>query len=300
MQQQRSFAMTGYDYVLYAGLLWGWSTSWYAFKFQLVVPPEVSVFWRFLFTAPLMFALARWQGARLVWPWRVHLRIALIGLLLFSTNFVMFYYAGERLPSGFLAVIFSLASIVSLALGVAFFGVAFNWRLALGGLLGVTGVALLFWPQITSLETGPAALAGLAFGACGTLCFSLGNQIAGLIQGRGVPMLAVASWGMVYGAIATGLYSAIRGYSFLVPATLSFWGSLAFLVLSATMLAFYTFLSLVARIGAARASYASVIFPVFALMISAVLEGYHWTMLTVLGMAFALAGNMLVLRRDAG
>ena len=293
------FVMTGRDYLLYAGIIWGWSTSWYAIKHQLGdVSPEVSVFWRFLLTFPLMFALAihRKDGWR--FPRVLHPMLALTGVLMFSTNFILFYYAGHYLPSGLMAVVFSLASILNLLLGVVLFGEPFRPKLALGALLGVAGVAALFHPQIAALETAPAARTGLLLGMFATLCFSLGNQVTVRLQKHGARVVPAAAWGMVYGALTAGFYGLVRGQSFAVPLTPGYLGSLAFLILSASILAFYTYLSLISRIGAARASYATVIFPFFALLISTVLEGYRWTPWALLGIGLAIAGNMLVLKRD--
>ena len=51
--------MTPRDYLLYAVVVFGWSTSWYPLKLQLgVVAPEVSLFWRYFFSAILMFVVA--------------------------------------------------------------------------------------------------------------------------------------------------------------------------------------------------------------------------------------------------
>ena len=291
--------MTRYDYLLYAGLIWGWSTSWYAIRHQLgVASPEVSVFWRFVLTAPLMFALAWQNGERLAFSARTHFGLALTGVLMFSSNFILIYYAGERLPSGMLAVVFSLASIFNFLLGMLLFGEPFRWRLAIGGVLGVCGVGALFAPQIADVGAGPAAQLGLLFGLVATLSFSMGNQVSSRLQRAGATVLASAAWGMVYGIVWAGGLALWRGHSFSVPLTPIYLGSMAFLVISATILAFYTFLSLVGRIGPARASYASVVFPVFALLISTVLEGYRWTVLGGIGLVLALFGNYLVLRRE--
>ncbi|MNU01334.1 hypothetical protein D3C72_2447020 [compost metagenome] len=65
------------------------------------------------------------------------------------------------------------------------------------------------------------------------------------------------------------------------------------------MLAFASYLTLLRRLGAARAGYATVLFPIIALAVSTVLEGYVWTPLAVIGVALALLGNILVLRRPA-
>lgn len=53
---------------------------------------------------------------------------------------------------------------------------------------------------------------------------------------------------------------------------------------------------LVRRIGANRAGYGTVVFPLVALAISTVFEGYHWTLVSAGGIALVLAGVLLVLR----
>jgi hypothetical protein len=55
-------------------------------------------------------------------------------------------------------------------------------------------------------------------------------------------------------------------------------------------------LTLLGRIGPARAGYATVMFPVFALLISTVLEGYQWTVYAVAGLVLVTMGNILVIR----
>ncbi len=66
-----------------------------------------------------------------------------------------------------------------------------------------------------------------------------------------------------------------------------FVASLLYLVVFSTVIAFAAYLTLLGRIGAARAGYATVMFPVLALLISTAFEGYQWTL-------FALAGVVLV------
>jgi len=293
------FQMTGYDYLLYAGLLWGWSTSWYAIRLQLgEVAPEVSVFWRFLLTAPLMALLSRGRGESLAIPLNQHGWLALTGILMFSTNFILFYTAGLYLTSGLLAVIFSLASILNLTFGALFAGERFHSRMVIGALVGVCGVALMFHPELIRLEADARTAIGAGLAVAGTLCFTSGNQVSALLQRRGHRVLPTASWGMAYGAFWSAGLSLVGGRAFVLPLTPTYLGSLAFLILSATILAFFTYLTLIGRIGAARASYATVIFPVIALLISTLLEGYRWSLPAVAGLVLALAGNLLVLKRE--
>src|SRR5918997_4867591 len=105
------------DLGLYAGTVLVWGTTWIALKYQLgTVDPQVSIVWRFLIAAPLMFLVCRIAGAQIVFPLRTHLRFAALGLFLYSTNFILFYNAGHYVASGLLSVIFSLSSITNILL----------------------------------------------------------------------------------------------------------------------------------------------------------------------------------------
>ena len=58
-------------------------------------------------------------------------------------------------------------------------------------------------------------------------------------------------------------------------------------------MAFGFYLTLLARIGADRAAYAAVVFPIVALIISTFLEGFVWTVPALVGVALIVGGNIL-------
>ena len=285
------------DLGLYAVTVFVWGTSWIALKAQLgEVSPEVSTLWRFLLAAPLMWLWAAARGETLAYPAADHRRFAAAGALMFSSNFVLFLYGGQYLPSGLLAVVFSLVSILNLLLGAAFLGQPIMPRVALGGVLGAAGIALLYSPQIAGgVQRG--ALLGLAFCLAGTLSFCAGNLVSTAIQRRGVPLLAATAWGMTYGVAALAAIVLVRGQPLIVEWTPRYLGATLYLALFASVVAFASYLTLLRRIGAARAGYATVLFPIVALAVSTLVEGYRWTLAAILGAALALAGNVLVLRR---
>ena len=285
------------DLGLYAVTVFVWGTSWIALKGQLgEVSPEVSTLWRFLLAAPLMWLWAFARGDTLAYPAADHRRFAAAGALMFSSNFVLFLYGGQYLPSGLLAVVFSLVSILNLLLGAAFLGQPIVPRVAVGGVIGAAGIALLYSPQIAGgFERG--ALLGLAFCLAGTLSFCAGNLVSTAIQRRGVPLLAATAWGMTYGVVALAAIVLVRGQPLIVEWTPRYLGATLYLALFASVVAFASYLTLLRRIGAARAGYATVLFPIVALAVSTLVEGYRWTLAAILGAALALAGNVLVLRR---
>lgn len=288
------------DLGLLAAIVFAWSTSWIALKSQVgVIAPEVSVFWRFLLAAPLTFIYAFFSGSRLAFPLKAHLGFAAMGILIFSTNFILFYYGAAHLPSGLLSIVFSLASLVNLILAFALFGDRISPRVALGGLAGFVGVALMFQPEIAKAGAAATGTVLLGLGLCviGTLCFCSGNMISSRLQRSGIPVIGATAWGMIYGTLWAGFLGLVTGDRFAIEWTPLYLGSLAWLVVVSTVLAFLTYLTLLGRIGAARAGYATVLFPVFALMISAVLEGYVFTPLALIGLGLVAFGNLLVLRR---
>lgn len=291
-------AIAGTDLALYALLVFCWGTSWIGLKYQVgVVAPEVSIAWRFGLAAPIMFAWAWLAGMPLRFGAWEHARFALAGILMFSTNFIFAYHGALTLTSGLVSVVFSLTSVVNIVLGALFLGQRIELRVAIGAVLGATGIAMMFAPDLMAAGGRHGVLAGLAFSFGATLTFCLGNMLSVLSQRRAIPVIPATAWGMAYGTLWTTLLAVVTGATFTIEWTARYLGSLAFLVFSATVLAFFAYLTLLGRIGAARAGYATVMFPVVALAISSYAEDYHWSGLALAGLALVLAGNGLVLSK---
>ena len=288
------------DFGLYAGTVLVWGTTWIALKFQLgTVDPQVSLVWRFLLAAPIMFIICRMAGARIRFPLRDHLIFAALGLFLYSTNFNLFYNAGQFVVSGMLAVIFSLASITNILLGALFLGEPLRLRVWLGALLGLAGVTLMFWPEMSGGDLGSGPLVGLALGFLGCLSFSTGNMISARLRREGVPVLSMNAWGVSYGVLVNAAFALVAGSAFIVEPSTPYILSLLWLAIPGSVLAFWMYIALLGRIGADRAGYTTVLSPVLALLISTVVEDYQWSALAVAGLVMVAAGNVLVLRRDA-
>ncbi|WP_245258632.1 DMT family transporter [Methylopila sp. M107] len=284
------------DAALYATLVLVWGTSWIAIRHQLgEVSPVVSLLWRFALSAAICFAIAAWRGETLVHPARRHLWFALAGVTMFSTNFLLFYLAGRHVPTGLLAVVFALASPINLGLAALFFKKPVEGRVLLGAAIGVTGVALLYAPEILGTGFDLAALGGLGLAVLGTFSFCLGNMASSVIQRDDVPDIAATAWGMGYGALWLLTLSLTSGAAFAFDWRAPYVLSLVWLALGSSVAAFIAYLALIKRIGPARAGFATVLFPVVALGISSVFEDYHWGPLAMLGVALVAVGNVVVL-----
>jgi drug/metabolite transporter (DMT)-like permease len=60
-----------------------------------------------------------------------------------------------------------------------------------------------------------------------------------------------------------------------------------------SVIGFTAYLMLVGRIGPERAAYCTVLFPIVALAVSTVFEGYRWSALAVVGLVLVVAGNLV-------
>ena len=278
---------------LYLVILLVWSTSWLPLSWQVeAVAPEIAVFWRFVLAAPLMWLFAWHRKARLRVALNQQIWFAGLGLCLFSANFTLFYYGSLGVASGLLAVVFSTASLINLGLDALRTRTAPRPLLVLAALVGALGVGVLYWPEI---QLGQAAMLSLAACLAGTLFFCSGNMVSAELQRRSVSVLTANCWGMLWGVVWLGLFGLFQGQDFTPPTSLAWLAGLVWLAVFASVVAFSTYLTLVGRIGPGRAGYATVVFPVFALFLSALFEGYHWSWLTVLGVGLVAAGNIVML-----
>ena len=275
-----------------------WGSTWIAITFQLgKVPPEVSVAYRFALASLILLAWCGARGLRLSFPGRDHLWMALQGTLLFGINYVCVYIAEGLIPSGLVALIFSLMVFLNILCARIFFATPLNPTAVFGATLGVTGVALIFWPELThSSRMGPPGV-GIALALVGTVSASFGNLVSSRNQGRGLPVVQLNAFGMLYGALLVGLYAVATGQPFVFDGSTRYLLSLLYLALFGSVFAFGAYLTLVGRIGAGRAGYAMVAIPMVALLLSTLFEGLAWRSETLIGAGLCLAGNALVLQR---
>lgn len=289
--------MSPMDIALYVIVVLVWGTSWLGMRWQVgVVAPEVSVLWRFSIAFPLMFLWAALAGQPLRHSLSAHRYFAAMGLTMFSMNLVLFYTASFYIPTGLMAVVFSIASIFNLVLAAIFMGQRISLRMVAAGFVGIAGVGLMFAPEIARQQLDTGALTGLAISTVATLCFCSGNIVSAAAQRRGIPVLSGTAWGMLYGAGFLLVLALARGQPLIIEWNFRYLASLMWLAIVASVIAFTAFLTLVGRTGAARAGYMTVLFPVVALAASTFVEGYRWSALAVAGLALVIGGNIAVLR----
>lgn len=285
---------------LYAACVLIWGTTWIAITVQIaVLAPETGVAIRFALAAAGLMAVCLWRRVPLRLPARAQALVALQGLANFWASYVCVYEAERWVASGVVAVGYAASPLVSLVLARAFLDIPMSRRVALGGVAGVAGVVLIFWHEFTTIRASDGVLWGIAMTVAAVLLGSVGTVAASAYHRRGVSGWAPLAWAMAWGAAGAALQALVRGTPWHWSWRPDFLGTLAYLALFGSILAFGAYYALVHRVGPAKAGYVGVLTPVVALLLSSVFEGFAWTALTVAGIALALAGNAVALWRPA-
>ncbi len=284
--------------ILYGLVVVIWGTTWIAiFLQQGPVSAPVSIFWRFAVASVTMLAILLATRRLRPLALRDHLFCVLQGCCGFCFNFWCFYTAAAHINTGLESVIFSMAVLFNAINGFIFFRQQPPARFWLAAALGLVGIITLFWDDLLSNGLNASLLWGIGLSALGTYGFSLGNMLSMRHQRRGLETLTTNSWAMLYGTLVMGAIALVRGDDFTPQWTLSYMGALLYLALFGSVIAFGAYFTLVGRIGAGKAAYSTLLFPLVALTISTFYEGYVWHSNAVIGLALILVGNLVMFAR---
>jgi drug/metabolite transporter (DMT)-like permease len=284
--------------LLYINTVIIWGSTWLAIKFQLgVVSPELSVAYRFGLSAAILLIFSLLRRLPLRFGWRAHAFMALQGLFLFSMNYILVYLAEGYLTSGLVAIIFSMIIILNVIFGAVFLRNPVRINVVVGALVGFAGLTLVFWPELSSFDFSSNRALGVVLTFLGAASASLGNIISARNQRHTLPVVQTNAFGMAYGAVFMLVLAVLRGVQLTFDPSPGYVLSLLYLAVFGSVIAFYTYLTLLGRIGPDRAAYVTVLFPIIALLLSTLFEGMSWSPLQLAGVALVLLGNAAVLVR---
>lgn len=275
-----------------------WGSTWIAINYQLGdIALEASITYRFALAAFILFSFAKIKQLPMRFSLKQHGLFAAFGICLFGLNYLLLYSAQQHINSALACIAFSTLMIMNIVNARIFYKTKITKQVYLGGVFGLFGIVTLFWPQLTDISLGATTLLGLGLCLLGTLSASIGNMLSIKNQKNNVPIVQANAWGMLYGAIFTGLAVVLQGKQFSFSFEVAYLSSLIYLSLFGSVIAFGSYLTLMTRIGAHKTSYANILFPAIAVLISTVVEGFAWSEYTVIGLSFVLLGNLVVLAK---
>jgi drug/metabolite transporter (DMT)-like permease len=268
-----------------------WATTWHVILYQLGdVAVLHSVALRFGLASIMLFAIARWRGESLTFSPAQHGWLLLTGAVQYGFNYMGTYEAEKSLPSGLMAVLFSLMIFTNAIGGALCFGQSISRRFVLSGVLGITGIVLIFWPAIAAAREGVGVLGAVGLGLMAVTFASIGNMLTLRLTRRGASLIPLLAWSMGYGALTLMLIATLGGVEFHLDPRPSYWISLVYLSALGSVAAFLLYFSLAKRQGPGRAALTGLVIPPMALLMSALFEGWRPTLVSSAGMVLCLVG----------
>ncbi len=275
-----------------------WGTTWFAIKLQVdYAPSGVSIFYRAFLAAICLIILCKINKLSLRFKLIDHVFLCGLGLSMFSLQYIFVYNATKYIVSGVIAAVFSGVSFLSILNNYIFFGIKPKFNVSLGAFTGIAGLCVFFSDQITRASQNGSFLKGLMLASIGTLIFSFGSSISKRNHNEGLKIIPSMAVGMSYGTLAIFIYMLSRSTHFVFPSTPTYWLSLFYVVIPGSVVGFLCYLKLIKNIGPELAGYVAVLYPIVALFVSSVFEGYNWTITHLLGLFLVIIGNILVIRK---
>ena len=284
--------------ILFISTLLCWSPTWYLIKFQFgVVDPLISIFYRFLIASTIVFVFLIIFKKKLLFNLHQHLWFLLLGVTLFSLNYIFFYLANTYLISGIVTIAFSTILIMNILGERIYFNIKSSKQTLVAAGFGIIGILIIFGKELLNFKLEDKTNIGIILSFVATFWASTGNLIHQKNSKDKIPFVQSIAYGMLYGSIFTLIVAKFRGAELLFDDSFSYISSLLYLSIIGSVLAFYLYLKLLESIGSARAGYIGVIMPIIALIISTIFEGLQWTNNLIFGLPVLIFGCVLILKQ---
>ncbi len=274
-----------------------WGTTWYAITFQLgVVDPIASIVWRFGLASAVLFVLAKATGQSIRLSRFQHLAAAAHGALAFGASYAFVYTAEGLITSAIVAVAFASMALMNLVMFHVLEGQTATRSVWTGAGLGALGVAVMSGGEVFGADLSPAMALGVALSLMAAVVSTGGNYFAWRGQQKGTNVLPGTAWAMAYGSAGLVLFGLATGVHWSLALTPTYLGSLLYLAVFGSVIAFALYLNLGRSHGYTLASYIGALVPVIATVVSVLFENarFQWTALA--GLVLVIAGQVLVIR----
>jgi drug/metabolite transporter (DMT)-like permease len=285
-------AFTALDWALFGsiGLIWGSSFLLIAIGLD-AFDPGLITWLRVLFGAAVLWIVPA-SRTRIAHEDRA--RLVALSFLWVAVPFTLFPLAQQWISSGLTGLLNGSLPIFATTTGAVMLRRLPGRAQTIGLIAGFAGVAAIAAP---SLAEGSNEALGVVLVLLAVVCYGVAINIAAPLTQRygSLPVMARMLALAVVWTAPLGLVG-LTGSSFE-------WGPLAAIAtLGAvgTGLAFVLMGTLVSRVGSSRASFATYLIPVVALVLGAVFLDETVRALSILGIVLVIAGAVLASRREPG
>ena len=286
--------------VLFISTLICWSPTWYLIKFQFgVVDPLISIFYRFFIASIIVFIFLILSKKKMSFNLQQHLSFLLLGVTLFSLNYIFFYLANTYLISGIVTIAFSTILIMNILGERIYFKIKSSKETLFAAGFGIVGILIIFGNELLNFKLEDKTHIGIILSFIATFWASTGNLVHQKNSKDEIPFIQSIAYGMLYGSLFTLIVAKFRGAEIIFDNSISYILSFLYLSIIGSVVAFYLYLKLLENIGSARAGYIGVIMPIIALIISTIFEGLQWTNNLIIGLPVLIFGCVLILNQKS-
>jgi drug/metabolite transporter (DMT)-like permease len=249
---------------------------------------------RFLVAAILMAGVVLilrrgWPRGRSLWG------AALYGLVGFSAAYGLAYAGIREVPAGTAMVLISLTPLFTFGLSIIQGQERFHWQGLLGAVIAVGGVAVVFADQLGAA----VPILSLTLMLLATLAIAEAGIVVKWVP-RSDPF-ATNAVAMLVGSVVLLAVSLVLGESWTLPVETPTWVALGYLMTLGSVVLFSLYVFALQRWTASAVSYTTLLMPIVAIALAALVFGDPITPPFVLGAALILAGVYIgaFLRRPA-
>ncbi len=259
------------------------------------LPPAVMCAMRFLIAGPLMLAACAAMGRKIRISANEALRLATIGCLLLVAGNGGLAWAEQWVPTGYAALIVAVTPIWFLILETFVFrGDRLSRRGLLGVALGITGIAVLFWPRFEHRS----ALGIMQLVASTTLLFSSMSWAVGSVFSRKWQMkvdpFAATGWEMSFAAVGNSIVAVATGQYHRIVLTQRALLAVLYLVVFGSWIGYSAYIWLLKHVPTPKVATYAYVNPLVAVFLGWLVlhEGFDAYMLA--GTVVIIAGVVLV------
>ena len=247
------------------------------------LPPFFGAGLRFGAAALILFGVV--AALRLPLPTGRSLTGALVfGSLQYGMSYALMYWSLQQVPAGMFQVVLALAPLFTFVLAIAHRQERFQWRVLVGGLIALAGIALVFREQLVARAPLLPLLAIVLAAAC------IAESVVLFKTFPKTHPITTNALAMGTGAVILFVISLLAREAPRVPALASTWLAVLYLIFLGSIATFVLALYVLARWTASATSYQLVLMPIVTVLSAAWLAGEAVTPSLVTGGLLVLAG----------
>lgn len=253
------------------------------------IPPALMCGTRFFIAGTLMLAFCALRGRRILYSAKQLGRMATVGILLLMGGNLTLSYAEQHIASGLSALLVASTPLWFLVLDSWLRGahhIAVRGKVGLA--LGVAGLAVLIWPDLTTATSfgRTQLLASLSLIFC-SFSWALGSVLAKKWKSPDVDPFSATAWQMVAAGLANLAFAAVNRDFSRVVWTARGIGAVAYLIVCGSWIAYTAYIWLLGHVPTSKVSTYAYVNPVVAVFLG-------WLVLHEPVTGYILAGSAIV------